>query len=57
MIVKAILFIALLVVCAPAAYIGAMSLLGVAIENRKALWMAAVMVAAIILFAGLTTWH
>jgi hypothetical protein len=55
--VKAILFIALLAVCAPAAYIGVMSLLGVAIENRKALWMAAVMVAAIILFAGLTTWH
>ena len=54
---RAIIFIVLLVVCVPAAYIGVMSLFGVAIENRKALWMAAVMVAAIILFAGLTTWH
>jgi hypothetical protein len=51
-----VVLIILLAICAPIAYIGVMSLLGVTIENRKALWMAAIMVLAIILFAGLTTW-
>ena len=51
-----IIFIVVLAICAPLAYIGVMSLLSVAIENRKALWIAAMMFVAIILFAGLTTW-
>jgi hypothetical protein len=46
----------LLAVGAPFLYIGAMSLLGATIKNRKALWMAAIMIMAIVLFAGLTTW-
>lgn len=51
-----ILGIILAIVLAPILFIGAMSLLGVAIENRKAWAVASVIVVSVILFAGLTTW-
>ena len=53
---KGVLLFVLLILCAPAAYIGVMSLVGATVENRKALWMATIMVVAIVVFAGLTIW-
>jgi hypothetical protein len=48
------LLIALIV---PALYVGGMALAGATLDNRKALWMAVVMILGIVLFAGFTTWH
>lgn len=52
-----ILGIVLAIVLVPVLCLGALSLLGVAIENRKAWTVASAITVSVILFAGLTTWN